>query len=64
MNERTFTIRGAAAVDGSGSAAQRADLVVVDGVIVDVWVCVGMCGYVWVCVGMCGYVYIYQRKQS
>ena len=33
MNERTFTIRGAAAVDGTGSAAQRADLVVEDGVI-------------------------------
>ena len=33
MDERTFTIRGAAAIDGSGSAAQRADVVVVEGMI-------------------------------
>lgn len=33
MNGKTFTIRGAMVIDGSGSPATRADLLVIDGVI-------------------------------
>lgn len=33
MGEATFTIRGAMAIDGSGSPATRADLLVIDGII-------------------------------
>ncbi|CAB4339929.1 unannotated protein [freshwater metagenome] len=33
MKDRTFTIRGAQVIDGSGSKAVRADVIVIDGVI-------------------------------
>jgi N-acyl-D-amino-acid deacylase len=33
MNDKTFTIRGAMAIDGSGALAQRKDLLVIDGVV-------------------------------
>lgn len=36
MNDKTFTIRGAMVIDGSGSPATRADLIVIDGVIAQV----------------------------
>lgn len=36
MKERSFTVRGAQVIDGSGSKASRADVLVIDGVITKV----------------------------